>query len=125
MAKDFELLSKDYEEIKTVPTGSARVAGEFDTFNETHGFYLIDHSAADITASKEATLITKADRVKVDKTTGETWVAGEVVAWVAGTGKVSNVIGTDIYIGKVVEAAASADTAGVISFDGDAAYQKL
>lgn len=124
MAKDFELLSKSYEEIKVIPTGAARVGGEFDTYSEVNGFYFIDHTADQITDGDEATLITKSEKVKVDKTTGETWTPGEVVAWVAGTGKVSNVIGADILIGKVAEDAASADTEGIINFDGDAAYLK-
>lgn len=120
---DFELQCKNYDDILVAPA-AAKVKGEFDTYNEVHGFYFAPITAAEVALGETRALIIRAPRVYVEKTTGETWAPGEAVAWVAGTGKVSNVIGTDILIGYVVEAAVSAATYGVISFDGYAAYLK-
>jgi len=123
MAKEFELFSKNYEAIQVAPA-AAKSAGEFETYNEVNGFHLVDFSSDQVSAGEETTLITKAETVRVVKHTGETWAPGEAVAWVDASSYASNVVGSDILIGYVKEAAASADTEGVISFDGFASQLK-
>ena len=124
MAKILELLSKSYKEIKVLPAGAVS-AGDYATYNEAHGFHLVDFSAEQVAAGEEATLITKADQVKCDKTTGETWIAGEAAYWVTGTSKVSNVLTANTLIGYIKEAALSADVSGFIEFDGLLDFAKL
>jgi len=121
MAKELELLSKSYEEMTVVPA-SAGSAGEFLTYSEVNGFLLVDISAAEVVLGESRVLITKAEKVKCAKLAGAAWVAGEAVAFVVATSNVSNVIGADIVIGHVLEAALSADVVGYISFDGTLTY---
>lgn len=123
MAKECELLSKSYQEIRVVPTGAA-VAGEVLLYNEALGFHLVDHTAAQVAAGESAALIVQADRCKVIKNSGETWAPGEAVYWDATNSRFSNVAGALTLCGVVLEDAASAATVGYINFDGTAAFLK-
>lgn len=123
MAKECELLSKSYEEIRVVPAAAA-VAGEVLTYSEATGFHLVDHSAAQVAAGESAALIIKADRCKVIKNSGETWTPGEAVYWDAANSRFSNVAGALVLCGVVLEDAASAAVVGYINFDGTAAFLK-
>ncbi len=123
MAKELELLSKTYEEMTVAPAAAIAV-GEFVTYNEVNGFLIEKITTAQVALSEVRALITKAEKVKCAKLAGAAWVAGEVVAFVVATSNVSNVIGSDIICGHVIEAAASAAVVGYISFDGKLAYAK-
>lgn len=123
MAKELNLLSKNYEEM-TITPGAAGAAGEFLTVNEVNGFLLVDISAAEVALGEDRALITKAEKVEVAKLAGAAWVTGEAVAFVVATSNVSNVIGADILCGHVIEPALSAAVVGYISFDGTLAYAK-
>lgn len=123
MAKIFELVSPRYYNLRVVPTGSARSAGEFDTYGNVNGFYLTDVTADDITAGKSFSLITKAEKVKVAKTTGQAWVPGEPIYYDPATEKLTNISADpDPLVGYVQEPAETNDTDGVITFDGFANY---
>lgn len=123
MAKECELFSKTYEEMRVVPAAAA-VAGEVVTYNDTLGFHLVDHTAAQVAASESAALIIKAEKCKVIKNAGETWAPGEVVYWDAGNSWFSNVAGVLDVAGIIIEAAAAAATVGYIMFDGRAEFLK-
>lgn len=124
MAKEFELLSKNYEEMKVLPAAAA-AAGELVTYNEVNGFHFVDFSAEQVAAGEEATLITNADTVKVIKAAGQAWVAGEAVAFVVASSHVSNVLTSNILVGHAKEAALTAAVEGFIQFDGMLAFAKL
>ena len=117
MAKEVELLSPIYEEMRVIP-GAAVVAGEVIKYNSVLGFMLIDHTAAQVAAGESAALITKAAKCKVVKNTGETWVPGEPVYWDAANSEFSNVALTLDLDGHVIEDVASAPIIGYINFDG-------
>ena len=123
MAKECELFSKSYEEIRVVP-GAAAVAGEVLTYADTLGFMLIDHTAAQVAAGESAALIIKSEKCKVIKNSGETWAPGEVVYWDAGNSWFTNVAGALDVAGIIIEDAASAAVVGYIFFDGRAEFLK-
>lgn len=113
-----EVLS-NYESIKVVPAAAGAV-GEVLTFNETLGFLLVAITAAQVALSEERTLITHAERVKVIKNAGETWVAGEYVYWDAANSEFTNVEGAaTVLCGIIVQAALSAAVVGFIMFNGE------
>ncbi len=117
MAKEVELLSPIYEEMRVIP-GAAAVAGEVVTYGSVLGFMLIDHSAAQVAAGESAALITKAAKCKVIKNTGQVWVPGEPVYWDASNSWFTNVPGMLDLAGHVIEDVASAPIIGYINFDG-------
>lgn len=121
MAKELELLSKNYEEMTVTPAGATAV-GEFVTYNEVNGFLIESIDAAQVVLGEDRALITKAEKVKCVKLAGAAWLSGEAVAFVVATSNVSNVIGSDILCGHAIEPAASAAVVGYISFDGMLAY---
>lgn len=123
MAKELELLSKHYEEMTITPAGAIAV-GEFVTYDQVNGFLIEAISAAQVVLGEDRALITKAEKVKCVKLAGAVWVTGEAVAFVVATSNVSNVIGSDVLCGHVIEPALSAAVVGYISFDGNAAYLK-
>lgn len=123
MAKECELLSKSYEEVRVVPAAAAS-AGEVLTYDEVLGFHLVDFSATQVAAGESATLIVKAEKCKVIKNSGETWAPGEAVYWDPTNSWFTNVAGVLDLVGHIIEAAASAATVGYISFDGAAAFLK-
>lgn len=107
-----------YECIKVVPA-AAKAAGEMDTYNESLGFYLVAFSAAMLAAGESAVLITKAERVKVVKKSGEVWSGGEYVYWDDGNSEFTNVEGAaTVLCGIISQAALSAATVGFIKFNG-------
>ncbi len=116
MAKTLELFSKNYTEIQKVAAG-ALSAGDLVTLQETNGFTLIDVAIGD-----QYALITKAEKVKVEKT-APAILAGDAVYYVNATDNVA--IAGDILIGYAYEDAAIDDTHIVIVFDGMAAFEKL
>ncbi len=117
MAKECELISKSYEEMRVVPA-AAVVAGEVVKYNSVLGFMLIDHSAVQVAASESAALITKAEKCKVIKNTGEVWVPGEPVYWDPANSEFTNVPATLDLAGHIIEDVASAPIVGYINFDG-------
>lgn len=123
MAKECELLSKSYEELRVVPA-SAAVAGEVIVYNEAVGFHLVDHTATQVAANEAAALIVKADRCKVAKNTGETWAPGEAVYWDPTNNWFTNVATALTLVGWVLEDVASAVVIAFINFDGLAGFLK-
>lgn len=123
MAKECELVSKSYDEITVVP-GAAAVAGEVLTYDDTLGFMLVDHTAAQVALSEPAALIIRAEKCKVIKNSGETWAPGEVVYWDPTNSWFTNVAGTLDVAGIIIEAAASAAVVGYIAFNGRAEFLK-
>lgn len=121
MAKELELLSKHYEEM-TVTPGGAQAVGEFVTYNDVNGFLIEAIDSDQVSDGEDRALIVKAEKVKCVKLAGAVWVTGENVAFVVATSNVSNVIGSDIFCGHVIEPAESAAVVGYISFDGMLTY---
>lgn len=113
-----EVLS-NYKSIKVVPAAAAD-QGEVLQYNETLGFYITEFTAAMLAAAESATLITHAERVKVIKNAGETWIAGEYVYWDAGNSEFTNVEGAaTVFCGIITQAALSAAVIGYIMFNGE------
>jgi hypothetical protein len=123
MAKEAEVLSKSYEEMRVVPAAAA-VAGEVVKYNNVLGFMIIDHTTADVSAGKAAALVTKCQQVKVIKNTGETWAPGEPVYWDPSNSWFTDVAGALDLAGYAIEDVASAVLSAVIAFDGFAAFLK-
>ena len=123
MAKEVDLVSKEYEHIVITPA-AAGSAGEVLKVNDVNGFLITDFTAAMLAAGEDATLITKAEKCIVAKTTPEVWAAGEPVYFDTATSLFTNVAGALDVVGHIVEAAASADATGVINFDGFAEFLK-
>ncbi len=116
MAKILELFSVNYTEIQKVAVG-VLAAGELVTLQEVNGFPVIDVAIGD-----QYTLITKAEKVKVEKTAAAI-LAGDAVYYVNATDNVA--IAGDILLGYAYEDAADSDTHIIIVFDGMAAFEKL
>ena len=110
--KKLELFSSNYTEIQKLAAGDL-VAGVLVTLEETNGFTLID-----VTTGDQYTLITKAEKVKVEKTAAAI-NAGDAVYWVNATSNVA--VAGDILLGYAYEDAADVDTHAIIIFDGMAA----
>jgi len=111
-----ELTAKTYEELRVVP-GATKVMGDIELYGSTYGFYLDTFSAAEFAAGESATLITKAENVKVTKIAGVVWVTGDPIFWLSATENFTNVDnGTGVRVGTAYQAAESADTVGYINF---------
>lgn len=123
MAKKLEIFAKSYDEMQVTPA-AAVVAGEFATYDEVHGFYLVDFSTDQVTAGEDAALITKCELVKVLKAAGQAWAPGEAVYYHTTNHNLTNVVTGAVLVGHIVRAAASADTEGWISFDGYVGFIK-
>jgi predicted RecA/RadA family phage recombinase len=123
MAKECELLSKEYDEIRVIP-GAAAAAGEVLIKAQATGFHLVDFSAAQVSAGESAAFIIRAAKCKVAKKSGETWAVGEAIYWDAANNWFSNVAGALNLCGRVHEAAVSAAVLGYIVFDGREAFTK-
>lgn len=115
MAKILELKSANYVEIQKLAAGDL-VAGELVTLQEVNGFPMID-----VLTGAQYALITKAEKVKVEKTAAAI-VAGDAVYYVNATDNVA--IAGDILLGYAYEDAADVDSHIIIVFDGMAAFEK-
>lgn len=71
----------------------------------------------DALADAENVFVYRADKVRVTKATGQAWVPGELVYWHDGNQNFTNVATAAVLAGSVVDAAATADTEGVIDLD--------
>ena len=123
MAKEAELLSKTYKEMRVVPAAAA-VAGEVIKYNDVLGFHLVDHTAAQVAASESAALLVFAEQVKVVKNTGEVWAPGEPIYWDASNSWFTNVAGALDVAGYAREDVASLVLEAIITFDGFAEFLK-
>ena len=123
MAKECELLCPKYEEMTVVPA-AATVAGEVIKYSSVLGFHITDFTATMLAAGESASIITKAEKCKVIKNTGEVWSPGEPVYWDPTNSWFTNVAGALDVAGHVIEAAATAAVVGYISFDGMAEFLK-
>jgi len=111
-----ELTSKTYEELRVVP-GAAKVMGDIELFGSTHGFFLDTFSAAEFAAGESATLITKAENVKVTKIAGTIWVAGDPIFWLSATENFTNLDnGSGVRVGTAYQAAGSSAVVGYVNF---------
>lgn len=108
--KKFDFLAPDYSEVQVTLSGTV-VAGDLVTLNDVNGFY-----AGGGVDGDQVTVITKCRKTKVAKTTGTAWTVGDTAYYVNSTGKVA--LAGDIVVGTIAAAAASADTEGMIDFDG-------
>ncbi len=112
-----ELTAKTYEEIRVVP-GAVKTVGDIELYGSTYGFYLDGFSAAEYAAGESATLIKKAENVKVTKIAGVVWVAGDPIFWLSASENFTNVDnGSGVKVGVAYQAAVSAATVGYINFD--------
>lgn len=118
MAKQFELLSANYKAIENV-VGADVVAGEPAVVGVLNGFYFTD-----ALSGENATFITEAEIVKVEKTAGTAWDEGAAIYVLTATGICGTSATSATLVGYAHKAAASADVAGYISLDGTAAYLK-
>jgi len=116
MAKILELKSSMYTEIQKV-AAAGLVAGELVTLNEVNGFPMVDVATGETYA-----LISKAEKVKVEKT-GVAILAGEALYYVNATDNVA--AAGDILLGYAYEDADDVDTHVLMVFDGMAAFEKL
>lgn len=116
---DFTLRTGNYKAIKVDPAAAVSI-GDYAVYSEVAGFYLQDVTTAQAADSSfRAALVVEAEQVTVDKTTAETWVAGQEIFWNASTGKATNVYASGLRrIGWAREAGANGDTTGEICFDG-------
>jgi len=110
-----EVTSKTYNQIQVLP-GAARVIGEMELKQKTHGFYISAFTTAMIAAGEtQATLITEADSVKVTKAGGSAWVAGDWIFWNETSSNFTNVPTSDLFcVGKAAIAAGNAAVIGFI-----------
>lgn len=122
MAKECEVMSKTYKEIRVIPA-ALRASGAMEahgTFSETLGFYITDslRTAAGVhIPNKEATLIINGEIITVKKKSAEIWVAGDAIFWLSGTTEFTNVNdGSGLLVGKAKIAAASGNATGDIVF---------
>lgn len=120
MAQELELYSSDYDEIRVVVAGAAVVKGEFDTYNDTNGFY--GFAAGAIGA--EMALVVKASKVLVKKEAPLVINVGDEVYFDA-TAREADKTNTNVLIGSCAKAALSADTHVLVNFDGNAAFLKV
>ena len=111
-----ELLTKNYKALEIVPSAEGD-AGEIIKSGDTFGFLMVDYDATMLGAGSIATLITDAERCKVVKQTGETWVAGQNIYFLAASSDFTNVYEDGaVYVGKALRAAANAAVVGYVSF---------
>ena len=116
MAKEMELTSKTYKEIRIVPTG-AKLSGEMQLSQKTLGFYLSAFTTAMLALGQSATLITEAEIVQVVKNSSDTWIAGDPIFWLEATSNYTNVDdGSGYLVGKALQAAGSGVVIGFIQF---------
>ncbi len=114
--KEMELTSKTYEQIQVTPAG-AKLTGEMQLSEKTYGFYLTAFTAAMLALNEDATLITKAESVKVVKAAGSIWVAGQPIFWIEASGNYTNVDdGSGYLVGKAQVAATSPAVIGYVNF---------
>ena len=116
-AKEFDLASSDYTEIRVVASGAV-ASGEFvpdATYATPHHFAIAEAEAAD----DEYAAVIKAGRVKVAVDTGIVATAGQKAYFIAADNEVTDVAADgDYFIGYFAEAVAATDTHGYIVFDG-------
>jgi len=117
MAKNVELLSKDYDGIK-ITLGADVSAGDYGADGVVHGFYLTDGSDGD-----EAFLVTKAHLVKCPKQAALAIGPGDAVYYDTTEDEVDKT-NTNELVGYCVEDAAAADTHVLITWDGFAEFLK-
>lgn len=116
-----EVTAKTYEQLEVIP-GAARLIGEVERFNQSHGFYITALTAAmlledPLGVSQPMTLITGAENVKVVKAAGQTWAAGQWVYWDEGSSNFTTTPASDRFcVGKAQRLAANSAVVGYIVF---------
>jgi len=104
-----EVMSKTYEQIKIDPQ-AARVVGEMELSGKTYGFHLTALTAAMLdpllggNLTRDVTLITEAECVKVTKAATAAWVAGDPIFWIEDSSHFTNVDdGSGYLVGKAAK----------------------
>jgi len=111
-----EVMSKTYEQMLVVPAG-ARVIGEVEIFEQTHGFYISAFTTAMLALNESATLITQAEIVKVTKAAGQAWDVGEWIYWDEASSNFTSIPASDRFcVGKAQKAALIGDISGFVMF---------
>lgn len=111
-----EVMSKTYEQMLVVPAG-ARVIGEVEIFEQTHGFYISAFTTGMLALNESATLITSAESVKVTKASGQSWDVGEWIYWDEASSNFTSVPASDRFcVGKAQKAALTGDVIGFVMF---------
>lgn len=118
MAKEMELLSASYVDIKATATADM-VAGEVLVGTNFVGFTLTD-----VTSGDDYTLIRESENVRAAKATGALTI-DDLIYWDDTAKNVTKTATSNTFIGYPKEAAASADTHIRISFDGKANFLKV
>jgi len=114
-------MSKTYNQLEVLP-GGARTIGLMELMQKSHGFYMTALTAAMIAehplgAAQPMTLITEAENVRVIKTAGSAWVAGDWIYWDEAASAFTNIPAADLYcVGKAQRAAAIAAVLGFVTF---------
>jgi len=120
MAKECEVTSKTYKEIRVIPA-AARISGQMEaqgTYSETLGFYITAttlNALGAFDAGQLSTAIIDAEIVTVTKKSAEVWVAGDAIFWLSATTEFTNVDdGLGLLVGKAKISAATGDATGDI-----------
>ncbi len=109
-----EVMSKTYEQIRVAPA-AAKVIGEMEFSNKRLGFYMTEYTAAMLAAAESATLIVKAESVKVTKAATAAWVAGDPIFWIEASSHFTNIDdGGSLCVGKAAQAASQAAVVGYV-----------
>jgi len=113
-----EVMSKTYEQIQIDPQ-EARAVGDMELSGKTYGFHLTALTAAMLDPllggllTRDVTLITEAECVKVTKAATAAWVAGDPIFWIQGEEHFTNVDdGAGYLVGKAAKDAAIGDVVG-------------
>lgn len=116
-----EVLSSSYIEVRYTP-GADIPAGTMTQLEDIYGFPL-----ADVPSGEEGAFIIQAEKVRMPKLAGVTFLKGEALYWLsAGTDNLSNVDGgaDDILMGFTVAPEASATVLCEVVFDGREEFRK-
>jgi len=112
MAKELELLSGVYSEMRHTPSGAAVSAGVLTLQGAAYGFPI-----ADIPDGDEGVLVLKAENVRVAKEASLAIAAGDLV-YFDTSAREADKTSTNKLIGTAIKPAALADTHVRINFDG-------
>lgn len=118
MAKELEVMAKDYEEIRYTPSGSALLAGVLVNTGNAYGF-----PVADIADGEEGILVVRCQNVKVAKEAALAVSNGDAL-YFDTTAREADKTNTNVLVGFANKPALAADTHVYMNFDGRAAFLK-
>lgn len=109
--------SGNFEETVELTLGGTKTAGTVEVVGRNLGMYMNDGVSGDIVPFK-----IRGRLDVIDKTTSETWVAGDSLYWIPGTSKFSNVPNGLPAVGIAAAAALSAATTGSVLIGEEVNY---